>query len=222
MEETTICQVVIPHYIDRVAISKQRRAQYYEEGDSIPQKYQSDTERFKFIPSPGGILTDISTMEKIIKNSRSVGKPRYWRIAGNDILSGIDYNLRSKVFKEVKKYFYEKFRDVPVIEEQYYPLSLGIEFYDMLGDYDLDNLAIVYRKCLTDALCGNVDFTKTNTGRKNKTGDSIYSYIPDYEKYPKKIIDDSVVYVRKIPTNFFPVEREEDRHLVVTIKSLKK
>ena len=147
MEGTTIIQVVIPHYIHEVAISKQRRAQYYYYGDLIPKKYQTDDGRYKIIPNKNGVLTDLTTMEKIVKNTKSVGKPRYWRIAGNDILSGIDYNLRSKVFKEVKRYFYEQFQDVPIIDNKYYPLGIGMDFYDTLGDYDLDNLVIIYRKC---------------------------------------------------------------------------
>lgn len=219
MDGTTLVKVVIPHYINKVAISKQRRAQYYDAGDSLPQKYRN--KRYRIIPPGTGILTDMSTMEKVVKNSKSVGKPRYWAIAGNDILSGIDYNLRSKVFKEVKKYFYEQFRHIPEIDENMYPLSIGIEFYDMIGDYDLDNLVIIYRKCLTDALCGNVEFNKTESGKKNKSGDIIYSYVPDYGKYPKKIIDDSVRYIQATPTDFYEVNRECDRQLVITIRSLK-
>ena len=219
MERIQICEVVIPNFIDKIAISKQRRATYYRVGDLIPQKYHID--RYKFIPKEDGILTDMSTMDKVIKNSLSAGKPRYWSIAGNDVLSGIDHNLRSKVFKELKKYFYEHFREVPHITENLYPLEIGITFFDMVGDYDLDNLVIVYRKCLTDALCGNVEFNKTETGRFNKKGEAICKYEPDYIKYPKKMIDDSVKYVISAPTMFVPVDRVQDRQLVITINSIK-
>lgn len=216
--KTRICEVVIPNYIDKIAISKHRRAQYYKVGDPIPFKYKSPI--YKFVPAEDGVLTDMTTMDKVVKNSRSVGKPRYWSIAGNDVLSGIDYNLRSKVFKEVKKYFYEVFRDVPHVTEDQYPLEIGIDFYDLIGDYDLDNLVIIYRKCLTDALCGNVDFDKVPTGRYNKNKEPIYSWVPNYIKYPKKIIDDSVRYITSEPTRFFPVDDYKDRRLVITINSL--
>jgi hypothetical protein len=218
MNGATLVKIVIPHYINKVAISKQRRAQYFKAGDSIPQKYGD--KRYKIIPPGTGVLTDTDTMEKVIKNSLSVGKPRYWIIAGNDVLSGIDYNLRSKVFKELKRYFYEFFREIKPIDKRFYPITIGIDFFDILGDYDLDNLIIVYRKCITDALCGNVEFVKTDTGKKNKNDATVYNYVPDYEKYPKKLLDDNVRYVQGVPTMFYPVNREEDRQMVITINSL--
>lgn len=151
--------------------------------------------------------------EKVISNPRSANKPRMRKINGQDLWSGIDHHLRSKIAKEIKVYFYEIFKKkkLKFINKKHYPLSIGLTFYGPLGDYDLDNHVSWYRKCIQDALCGNVEFIKVTKGKRN-------SYIPDRENYPALMEDDNVKCIQSIPCDF--VESDSSK-LIITIKSLK-
>lgn len=168
----------INDYIKQVEISKARRAKY----------------------------RTLKSGEKKISNPKTAGKPRYFKINGQDLWSGIDHNLRSKVAKEIKKYFYNNyFRDIKEIEE--FPIGIYLGFYGELGDFDIDNLVVWYRKCIADALAGNVEFKKQVTNGKVR-------YVADKAKFPPKIPDDSVKFIRAIPTEF--IESETNK-LIITI-----
>jgi len=203
--------IEVENYIREVQLTKSRRAQYYSDQAAIPKKYQN--EKFAFTK---GFLRDTETNEKIIKNKASVKKPRHKKIQGQDIWRGINFNLRSKIGKEIKKYFYEHFRGLPYITD--YPLEVKIDFYDKLDEgEDLDNMVYWYRKCIHDALCGNVEFNKINV---EKNGGIVQENIPDREKYPQIIVDDSKKYIQSIPTRFYPIKEGENPKIVVEISKL--
>lgn len=177
-------EINIDNYIREVVISKAVRAKYKLNKDG----------------------------DKVVSNPRSAGKPRYKKINGQDLWSGINHNLRSKIAKELKIFFYEHFRNKKIkIKKKDYPLSIAIIFYGPLGEFDLDNHSSWYRKCIQDALCGNVEFDKVIDERGKK------SYVPDRKKYPAIIEDDSVLFVRDIPCSY--VESEEYK-LKIIIKKI--
>lgn len=194
-------EVVIKDFIDKVRISEKRRPVYYKFSDKIPLKYQTEDYVFTAL----GMLIDKNTGQRVIKNNKSVGKERFWKISGQDLWSGINPHLRSKIAKEMKKYFYEFFRDIPPIEN--YPIGISIEFYDD-HMYDLDNQGYIYVKTIMDCLCGNVDFVRSI----NDSGE--IEYTPDKESYPPKIIDDSNKYVKEFILRYFD---SKDRKLIVNI-----
>lgn len=208
----SLAVIEVKNYIREVELSKKRRATYYAENTKIPKRYL-DKEKYDFI---NGYLSDLSTKTKIIKNSRSVHKPRYKRIQGQDIWRGINFNIRSKIAKEMKKYFYEKFRGIPVINE--YPIEVKIDFYDNVDEgEDLDNMIYFYRKCIHDALCGNVEFKKISI---EKNGVVTEEFVPDRKKYPQIIIDDSKKYIQSIPTRFYPVDGKTEPSIVIELSKL--
>lgn len=178
-------QIEIDDYIEYVTLSKKRKIKYYKKGNQIPKKYL-DTRKYNF--DTKGILVDVKTGEKIISNPKTANKPRIKKISGQDIWVGINYHLRSKIAKEVKNYFKVAFKNIKPLENKDYPIGVCIDFYKPIGDgdYDLDNLALIYRKCCHDALKGIIE-------------------------------NDTVTYLRSMPTNFIPISNNQKRRMIITI-----
>lgn len=196
--------ITIHQYIDSILLSKARRSIYHKY-PNIPLKYQNPRYIFK-----EGFLIDTQTNTKVIKNSRSAGKPRYMKICGQDLWTGINHNLRSKLAREIKVFFYQYFRNLtPITDLKHYPLGIGLEFYDVDDGGDIDNMEHLYRKCITDALCGNVEFIKNQEGK----------YTPDRKKYHSIIIDDSKRFVSEMWTKFHIINDHEKRFLTILIYS---
>jgi hypothetical protein len=199
--------VEIPNFITEVAISQSRRAVYFKRGDEIPIKFLSDKYNF----NEEDFLIDTKTNERVVANPRAAGKPRYHRVAGQDIWSNINYHLRSKIAKELKKYFYESLKSIPpLMDEDFYPIGIRIDIHDTIEGEDLDNQIYWYRKTMHDALCGNVEFSKDSNGNN----------IPDRKKYPPILIEDDKLHIQDIPTKFYAVPTRNDRKLVVEIYQL--
>jgi len=136
----------------------------------------------------------------------------------------MNYNLRSKVIKEIKKYLYEFIRPIDYID--FTPISIELVIHYLPGvfskegklvsSWDLGNKEFIWMKCFEDALCGNVDFIQVDPpeGKKRKLS------IPMRDEYPAKIEDDSVRYISKRICTFKSVEDIEDRKLVFIIKPI--
>lgn len=137
--EKIIYVIEIENFINKIELSKKRRA-----------KYQ--------INKKG---------EKVISNPRTANKPVYYKINGQDLWSGIPFHKRSKIAKELKSYFYEYFKKLKPLEIENYPIGVTLDFYMDVNGFDLDNFVIWYRKCIHDALCGKVEYIKI-TDEKNK------------------------------------------------------
>jgi hypothetical protein len=177
-----IAQFKVPDYMDTVTLAKARRTLYKQDKHG----------------------------EKVISNPRTAGKPRTKKINGQSLWVGMNHHLRTKIAKELKKYFYEIFRGMEYIKE--YPIGIELVFYGPLGEYDLDNLCILYRKCCQDSLCGNVEFLcKIDNGKK--------VFYPDREKYPAIIEDDNVNFINEIPTRFV---ESEGKKLIINIYKTEK
>ncbi len=187
IKDYLISRIEIPNYLEHIQLSKSRRPIYYKKGDKIPKKYLDKT---KYNFNSKNILTNVIDDEKILKNSRSVGKPRLKKISGQDIWSGINHNLRSKIAKELKYYLRKQFKDLNLkgVKKNDYPIGIGLEFHKPIGEanWDIDNHSLIFRKCILDALKG------------------------DY------IEDDSVFYVRSIPCEYYDC-LEKDKKLVITL-----
>lgn len=156
------------------------------------------------------ILYNVKDMVPVIKNPGRAGKPKLMKVSGNSMWSGMNRYTRSLMSKELKHYFYDILKHIGRISNKLYPIGIKIDIYNKLGDYDLDNMIIVYRKCITDALCGNVEYTKNISNK----------WIPDYKTYPPIIESDTVHYVQSIPTDFIPVEDDSQRKMVIELFSI--
>lgn len=178
-----IFKLEIKNYLEDIVISKARRTLYKENKDG----------------------------EKVISNPRTAGKPRTRKISGQVLWVGMNHHLRSKIARELKKYFYEFFRGKNFKIE--YPIGISIDFYGKEGDFDLDNLCLLYRKCLHDAISGNVDFISTIS----EDGKKVFK--PDYEKYPPIIKDDSVVYINENVSRFINTDSEKKKMIITIYKT---
>jgi hypothetical protein len=173
----------------------------------IPKKYQNTD----YIFNKEKILINALTKEKVVKNSKTAGKERKIKISGQDIWTGINCHLRSKMAKDLKHFFYDAIKHIDFIGEENYPIGVYMEFYDKIEDCaDIDNLQFIYRKTLHDALSGNVEFVKNKDGK----------FIPDRENYPAKIKDDNLYVIRKMETEFFPIDEEEEPKLIIKLYKL--
>lgn len=189
IKNNIIARIEIPNYTEHIQLSKSRRAVYYKKGDKIPKKYLKNP-IYKF--NSLNILINSKTNEKVIKNSRTVGKERLKKISGQELWSGMYPVIRSNIARHLKEYFREHFKKnnlQPLTEDQY-PIGVKIDFHKSIGEgnWDLDNHAIFYRKTIMDSLKGI-------------------------------ITDDSVRYVRSIPCNYYDC-LDKDKKLVITIFKL--
>lgn len=151
-----------------------------------------------------------------ITNKAWLNKPRVYKINGQDLWSGIDYNLRAKISKELKKYLYEQIRHIKPIDT--YPIGIDMEFHLPINDKvqwkpDVDNICTWWRKCLHDALTGNLELIPYYINDKRH-------FLKDEVNYPAKILDDNVDFIREANTRFVPCEKIEDRKLIITINKL--
>lgn len=173
----------------------------------IPKKYQ--TSEYSF--DKNDILINTTTKEPVIKNSRSAGTEKSVKISGQDFWSGVNCHIRSKISKELKKFFYEIIRSLPILDDDDYPIGIELDIYDTIeGNQDIDNLTYIYRKTLHDALAGNVEFIKDSNGK----------FHPDRDKYPSIIKDDSLLYVRKISSEFHPIDDHNDNLMTIKLYKL--
>ncbi|MDC6350725.1 hypothetical protein PP178_04110 [Zeaxanthinibacter sp. PT1] len=176
--------ITIPLYITQVKLSEKRRATHYKKGSKkkIPKKYE------KYVFNKKGILVHPKTGTPAIANPRSVGTPRYKKINGQEIYSGMPHHMRAKIVLAIKKNFLKYLKEVKPIQD--FPIQIDMELHAEIGigNWDLDNLWI-YNKCFQDAL--------TEAG-----------IIPE----------DNIQYITKCAApEFVPVASEEQRKFVFKI-----
>lgn len=175
--------IEIPLFIKDVQLSKKRRATYYKKTSKkpLPKKYQ----HLKY--NKKGILVSELGIP-VIANPRAVGTPRFKRINGQEIYSGMPHHMRSKIVKSIKDSFKDILKKHGPINQ--FPIQLEMKLYDSIGNanWDLDNLWI-YNKCFQDSL--------TDAG-----------IIPD----------DHIGYITKAAApEFVPIENPDDRKFVFTL-----
>ncbi len=173
-EKSIIYHKVLDNYMEYVTLSNKRRPTFYRRGVVIPKKYNNEN----FVYNKEGILIDKETSTKVIKNVRSAGKPKLKKISGQDIWVGLPFHLRTKIAREVKNYFIEQLDGLTKIDPKLFPIGVDMTFVKSIdrNNWDIDNLALIYRKVLLDCL-------KLVVGA-----------------------DDSSEFIQEIPTRFIPTE----------------
>ena len=165
-------------------MSNKRRAKYYMKGGDIPKKYTDP----KF-DKKGRLLGKNGL--PVVRNVRTVGKPRLKTINGQELYSGLTMPfVRSTMVKQIKESFGKHLKNVKPIAYDDFPVRMSLELHDLPkdGNWDLDNKWI-YTKCLMDSLV-----------QKN--------IIPD----------DSIKYVTSSPGfEFHPISESESPKLVLKI-----
>jgi hypothetical protein len=205
-----IQRLEIPQYIREVQVSNARAKKYYELGKKHPKaKKYHDKEKYEYRTWPGfgkrKFLVDIATGERVIANARSAGTPRVLKINGQKIYNGeVSKHIRNKVLYDIKSSFAPYIEQLENIEK--FPINIELEVHDVIREtagnslWDMDNRAWPYIKAFQDCLIGNKD---KNGVFRNKA----------------VLEDDNILYITQPPVpKFIPVEREEDRKLVLIIK----
>lgn len=159
-----IHEIIIPDYPDKIKLSDSRRPTYFVKNKSskIPKKYQN--ENYGWVNE---FLVDKRTGEKVIRNSKSVGTPRYWSVNFQAIWNGqIKHQNRASITSKLKDVFRPYIEELDIITQ--YPIKIEIFLHDVEMPIDVDNKGVVYTKIITDLL--------VNT---NKGMDDNKSIIPD-------------------------------------------
>jgi hypothetical protein len=196
--------VRIPKFEEYVKLSDKRRAKYKKDKNG------------RFILDNG---------KKVLANPRVAGTPRYKKISGQDMYSGMNQHTRSNMIGWIKEYLYKQFKGAtPLIgypiqielvvkhTKTVYKLNRKTEKWEDTGQsWDLDNFTLIWRKAFSDALCGNVAYIKQDDGKGKK------SFVPNREKYPAIIEDDNINFIQRWVETFKPVNTPEERELVFII-----
>jgi hypothetical protein len=199
MKEKLIQETIIYNYINRTKLADARRATYYEKGKTIPKKYQTKDYYFK-LKNNKLIIHSKETNLPVIKNTQTVGTVRTIPIKGNDFYSGFASSFtRLKVVESIKGDFLKYFNKLKKFNLLDYPIRVEFVYFDELNEkttgkkdkkkiqsQDIDNLRFAYEKCSLDLL--------TRLG---------------------KIVDDKLTFIRKISSEFIPINNPEERQLYI-------
>jgi hypothetical protein len=175
-----IAEVSIPNYPREIMTAKARRPTYYKKGTKLSKTIESKIGieyewrdalvTVKGKPTLIQQLFDIDKNEKVIKNSKSAGKPRMLRINGQKLhMLTLQPYERSKILHKLKGIFAAAVSNLPSIKDK--PLIIMGElrdtYYDMLNldlagnirknastDWDVDNRLLFYNKTFLDVLTG--------------------------------------------------------------------
>jgi len=152
-ERNKLVSVEIDNFSEYIEISKKRLAKPYVKGKCrIPKKYQNDN----YVFNKKGILVIKETGQVVVKNTRTVGKPRYKKVNGQDIYNGsVTRQSRSGLVKKIHEYFIPLLKDIPKFEDiDQFPLTLELIFYvHDKGKFNVDNdNKWIWRKCIQDTI----------------------------------------------------------------------
>lgn len=195
---------MIRDYPTEIKVSDSRRACYWTKVDHdkslTPKKYR-DAARFGF--DVDGIMIDLSTKERVVKNVKTVGKPRMLTINAQKIYVGIHHSVRSKIVNELHTLFNSAFKQqLPgKIDTTNKKILISLHFYDVYTTKlpDLDNLANLFVKCGIDCL------TTVNNPNQVKGISTTHKLgiLPD----------DKMIFIPHITMEFTEVSDPKDRKL---------
>lgn len=154
--ENIVHKIVIPNFNEYIRISEARRAKPFLKNSKrkLPKKYQTE----EYIWNKKGQLINDKTGSLVASNSITVGKPREWRINGQDIYNQkIKHTTRGGIMKKLHDKFNPYLKDIKPLTE--FPVDLYIKFYiqdarkidDRSKNIDNDNKWI-YHKVIQDCL----------------------------------------------------------------------
>lgn len=192
----------IPDYPTEIKVSESKRAKYWKSTDKLPLKVKNMTTTI----GKDSYLFD-SQGERIVKNTKTVGKPRMLTINSQKIYVGIHHSVRSKIVNELHELFNKEFKkQLPaVIDTKDKKIMIGLHFYDIYHTKlpDLDNLSNLFIKTGIDCLTtpNNPNQTLSN-GVTHKL-----SIIPD----------DKMIFIKSILVEYTSVLDVKDRKLDFSI-----
>lgn len=174
-------------FIPKLQLSKSRRAVYYTKSDlmkgKLPKKYLLEPKKSLVLKREfkWDFNNRLCTLDNdlIIKNTKSVGKPRYWVINGQDIYSGkFSPKSRSGLMIKLHEYFKEIIKDCPkfmIKPNERYRLHLTWFILDSKVYPDPDNLWI-YEKVINDVLVKDLSIVIDDSCVFTSGGSKEYKY----------------------------------------------
>ena len=185
-------------FIPKLQLSKSRRAVYYNKIDynKIPKKYLLD-KKLQWGRPNNYILYEEPLLKKgyiwfngklckgeypssgipVIKNSKTIDKPRYFVINGQDLYSGkFEREARGNLIYKLHDYFKQFIVDCPILDSNFrhrLVLTWYIQENTVCPDYD--NLWIV-EKVLLDVMVKDLKVLKDDKHIYMKGGSKDYEY----------------------------------------------
>lgn len=153
-DKDNVITITVPNFTEYIKVAESKKLKPIVKGKrKIPKKYLDET---KYSFDDKNRLIELSTGKLVPGNPNVVGKPRYWRVNGQDI-----YNQKVKTFQRnnyigmLHNYFSNLFeKEFENIRIKKFPLNLSIIFYvkDM-QDHNIDNdNKWIWEKVIQDTL----------------------------------------------------------------------
>ena len=153
-DKDNVVTITVPNFTEYIKVAESKKLKPIVKGKrKIPKKYLDET---KYSFDDRDRLIELSTGKLVPGNPNVVGKPRYWRVNGQDI-----YNQKVKTFQRnnyigmLHNYFSKLFeKEFENIRIKKFPLTLSITFYvkDM-QDHNIDNdNKWIWEKVIQDTL----------------------------------------------------------------------
>lgn len=179
--------IVCKEYPIRVQMSRQTRPKYYSLRKGIgrvaklPKRYKDKVE----IDKDGYFIFE---GERIVANSRSVGKPKYLPINNQYIYAGKGAHFtRTAIVNCLKEYFTPIVKEIPFVKDKI--LIVDCELHSEYNYYlpDMDNIGSIYWKVFSDTMVKE-----------------------------EVIEDDSALFISKpgCSPRFYPIANLDDRQLI--------
>lgn len=151
-----LIKITIPKFSEYIRISDARRAKPILKTSKkpLPKKYQTED----YTWNKKGQLINAKTGSLIASNSITVGKPRDWRINGQDIYNQkIKHTTRGGIMQKMHHKFDQYLKDIVPLDK--FPITVHLKFYiidareldDRSNNIDNDNRWI-YHKVIQDCL----------------------------------------------------------------------
>jgi hypothetical protein len=178
-----------------IQVSERKAAKYHKKSAeaAIPKKYMDSLGVSYFFNKAGFLVNKAG--QRVVKNTKTVGKPNMVAINGQKFSSGMHHKQRAIIFSKMKKYlsgyvFQQIKGQIPTGT----PIVIWMEYHRPvgIGNWDLDNATWMWFKWFNDVL--------------KETG---------------KIPEDNITIIQS--TNaafFFPTDTDDERKLVFHIQPL--
>jgi len=127
-ERILLDSVTIDDFSEYIKISKKIMSKpYYKNKSRIPKKYQG--EDFGF--DKRNRLINLKTGEVLTSNSKTVGKPRYFKVNGQDLYNGrVNPMMRFGLVEKIHNYIDPYLSKIELPKDlDYYPLTIELLFY---------------------------------------------------------------------------------------------
>lgn len=188
-------KVEIPRFQRGYVLKSDANPIYYKKGMKLPPSYNKRITKGNYIwKTRNGSLTLWHVKDKkfILKNTKTVGKPKIWPLNGQNFCS-LHWRIKDEVTNYYKRYFsgyiVQQIDTIPDMENRTVSIACDIHEEQHKDLPDIDNLAWIIRKWFTDTLHEN-------------------DIIPD---------DDHRYIMEAGKTKYIFVDKPEDRKLIFKI-----